>query len=314
MLTYTLRRLLAVVPILLGITLLAYGITRSIPGDAVAVMLGVNTTPAVAAELRRQLGLDRPVYEGYVHWLGQVVRGDLGRSIRSGRPIASDLAERFPRTVQLTVAAIFLATLIGIPAGILAATHRNQLADQVVSIVALLGISMPDFWLGFLLILLFSIQLGWLPPAGYISPADNPAMFFQFLLLPALTLGFQSAGIIMRFTHSAFLEILGQDYVRTARSKGLKERVVIYAHTLRNALIPIITIVGLQIGFLLGGAVIIETIFGWPGIGNLAVTAINQRDYPVVQATVVVFAVVFTLVNLIVDLLYGVIDPRVKYS
>ena len=180
--------------------------------------------------------------------------------------------------------------------------------------MALLGISMPDFWLGFVFILVFSLQLRWLPPSGYISPLVDPVSFLKFLALPALTLGVQALGVVTRFTRAATLDVLGQDYIRTARSKGLMERVIIYSHVLRNALIPIVTVIGLQVGFLLGGAVIIETIFGWPGVGSLAITAIDQRDYPVVQATVMLFALTFTLVNLIVDLLYALIDPRVSYA
>lgn len=314
MLIYTFKRLLAVIPILLGITAVSYFLTRTIPGDLVAVMLGTNTDPEVAAQLRHKLNLDRPILEGYVVWLGQLLRGNLGESLRSGRPIGEDMGTRYGRTAQLTLAAMVLALVTAIPLGILAALRRNRTVDQAISSTALLGVSTPDFWLAFLLILVFAVWLRWLPPAGYASPLEKPWLFLRLLLLPALTLGFQVTGILTRFTRSAMLEVLSQDFIRTARSKGVGERTVMYKHALRNALVPITTVIGLNIGFLLGGTVIVETIFGWPGVGSLAVTAINQRDYPVVQATVMLFAFTFVIVNLVVDLLYGVIDPRIRYG
>ncbi len=314
MLTYTIKRLIAVIPILLGITAVSYFLTRTIPGDLVAVMLGTNTDPVVAAQLRHKLNLDRPILEGYVVWLGHLVQGDLGESLRSGRPIGEDMGTRYGRTAQLTLAAMVLALIVGIPLGILAAVRRNRLTDQTISSTALLGVSTPDFWLAFLLILVFAVWLRWLPPAGYASPLEKPSLFLRLLILPALTLGFQVTGILTRFTRSAMLEVLSQDFIRTARSKGVAERAVMYKHALRNALVPITTVIGLNVGFLLGGTVIVETIFGWPGVGSLAVTAINQRDYPVVQATVMLFAFTFVMVNLIVDLLYGAIDPRIRYG
>lgn len=314
MLLYVLRRSLAVVPILLGITVISYFLTRSIPGDLVAVMLGTNNDPEVAAQLRAKLGLDRPIVVGYLEWLGRVVKGDLGSSLRSGQSIAEDLAMRLGRTAQLTFAAMMLALAISLPAGILAALRRNRPTDSTISVIALLGVSTPDFWLGFLLILLFSLQLGWLPPAGYISPLEDPSRFFLLLIMPAVTLGFQVTGILTRFTRSAVLEVLSQDYVRTARAKGVSERVLLYKHALRNALVPIVTVAGLNVGFLLSGTIIVETIFGWSGVGSLAITAINQRDYPVVQASVMLFALIFTGINLLVDLMYVWIDPRIRYA
>ena len=314
MLTYTFKRLLAVIPILLGITAVSYFLTRTIPGDLVAVMLGTNNDPEVAAQLRHKLNLDRPILEGYVVWLGHLVQGNLGESLRSGRPIGEDMGTRYGRTAQLTVAAMLLALVISLPLGILAALRRNRPVDQAISSVALLGVSTPDFWLAFLLILIFAVWLRWLPPAGYAMPLEKPSLFLRLLILPALTLGFQVTGILTRFTRSAMLEVLSQDFIRTARSKGVGQRTVMYKHALRNALVPITTVIGLNIGFLLGGTVIVETIFGWPGVGSLAVTAINQRDYPVVQATVMLFAFTFVIVNLIVDVLYGVIDPRIRYA
>lgn len=314
MLQFSLRRLLAAVPILLGITVIAYALTRTIPGDVVAVMLGTNADPQVAKLLRHNLHLDQPVFLGYLDWVSGLLRGDLGQSIRSGLPIGPDLVARFGRTAQLTGAAMLLALVIGIPVGIIAAVRRNRLTDQLISVVALLGISTPDFWLGTLLILVFSLQLGWLPPAGYSAPSADLGLFLKLLILPTVTLGFQVMGIIVRFTRAAMLEVLGHDFVRTARAKGVLEGRVLYRHALRNAMIPIVTVIGLNVGFLLGGTVIVETIFGWPGIGSLALSAINQRDYPVVQASVMLFALTFTLVNLIVDLLYGVIDARIRYA
>lgn len=314
MFVYVLRRLLAVVPILLGITVISYFLTRTIPGDLVAVMLGTNVDPQVAAELRRKLMLDQPIVVGYFDWLGRVLRGDLGESLRSGQSIAEDIANRLGRTAQLTFAAMLLALLISIPAGIWAAVRRNRLADGTVSSLALLGVSTPDFWLGFILILIFSVHLAWLPPAGYIPPTENPARFFSLLILPALTLGFQVTGILTRFTRSAVLEVLSQDFIRTARAKGVAGRVVVFKHAFRNALIPVVTITGLQFGGLLEGAVITETVFAWPGIGQLLVGSILSRDYPVVQGAVLLIAVAFILINLIVDLMYGAIDPRIRYD
>lgn len=314
MLVYVFRRLLAVVPILLGITVISYFLTRSIPGDLVAVMLGTNTDPEVAAQLRAKLHLDRPILLGYLEWLGRLMQGDLGESLRSGQSIAEDVMTRLGRTAQLTFAAMLLALLVSIPAGILAAIRRNRPTDGTISVLALLGVSTPDFWLGFILILIFSVSLKWLPPAGYVSPLENPGKFLTLLILPALTLGFQVTGILTRFTRSAMLEVLNQDFIRTARAKGVSERALLYKHALRNAFVPIITVIGLNVGFLLGGTIIVETIFGWSGVGSLAVTAINQRDYPVVQAAVMLFAFTFTLVNLIVDLMYVWIDPRIRYS
>lgn len=314
MLVFAFKRLASVIPILLGITVIAYFLTRTIPGDVVAIMLGTNADPEVAAQLRRNLRLDQPVIIGYFDWLTDLLRGDLGESIRSGHPIGQDLMIRFGRTAQLTLAAIVLATALSIPLGILAAVRRNRAADQVISVTALLGISVPDFWLGTLLILFFALKLGWLPPAGYASPSEDLALFLKLLILPTVTLAFQVMGILTRFTRGAMLEVLNQDFVRTARAKGVAEQAVLYRHALRNALIPVVTVIGLNIGFLLSGTILVETIFGWPGVGSLAVTAINQRDYPVVQACVMLFALTFTLVNLVVDLLYGVIDARIRYS
>ena len=230
MLTYTIKRLIAVLPILLGITAVSYFLTRTIPGDLVAVMLGTNTDPVVAAQLRHKLNLDRPILEGYVVWLGHLVRGNLGESLRSGRPIGEDMGTRYGRTAQLTIAAMVLALLVGIPLGILAAVRRNRPTDQTISSTALLGVSTPDFWLAFLLILVFAVWLRWLPPAGYASPFEKPSLFLRLLILPALTLGFQVTGILTRFTRSAMLEVLSQDFIRTARSKGVAERSVMYKH------------------------------------------------------------------------------------
>ncbi|AZI44938.1 ABC transporter permease (plasmid) [Deinococcus psychrotolerans] len=314
MLSYLARRLLTIVPVLLGITVIAYFLTRTIPGDAVAILLGTQNDPVVAAQLRHNLHLDQPVILGYFDWLSQVLRGHLGQSIRSGADIGPDLVQRFARSAQLSLAAILLAVVVGIPAGIAAAVRRNRWPDQLISVAALLGISTPDFWLGTILVLVFSLQLQWLPPAGYVPPSSGVLPFLKVLLLPALTLGLQIASIITRFTRAAMLDVLTQDYVRTARAKGQTQHRIFYGHALKNAAIPILTVIGLNFGFLLGGTVIVETIFSWPGVGNLVLTAINQRDYPVVQACVMLFAITFTLINLAIDLLYGLVDPRVRYS
>jgi peptide/nickel transport system permease protein len=316
MLTYVGRRLLLTVPALFGVALVVFLLMRAIPGDVVTglVGLGENITPERMAELRRIFGIDLPIHVQFGQWLGAALQGDLGSSLRTGRSITGDLAMRFPVTVQLSLMSLAIALTISIPLGILAARYRGRWPDYLGSAFVLIGLSVPTFFLGILLILLFSLRLGWLPPAGYVPFLEDPVENLRRMVLPSLSLGLILAAATTRIMRSAMLEILNRDYVRTARAKGLSEPVVTLRHALRNALIPVVTVVGLQFGSLLGGTVIIEQVFSIPGIGRFALEGINLRDYPVVQGAVLVIAGAFVFVNLLVDILYALIDPRVRYG
>jgi peptide/nickel transport system permease protein len=313
---YLVRRLILTVPTVLGVLLAVFLLIRLVPGDVVTQLIGLEAqiSPRRVEELRRLFGLDRPLPVQFADYMGRVVRGDMGRSLRTGRPVAPELARRFPITIQLAVMGLLIAVAIGVPVGILAALARGKTADYAATIFVLLGLSVPSFWLAVLLILLFSLRLGWLPPTGYIAPGEDLAANLRHLVLPALSLGLILAAASARIVRSSLLEVLGRHYIRTARAKGLWERAVVLRHALRNALIPVVTVIGLQFGTLLGGTVIIEQIFSLPGIGRYALEGINLRDYPVVQGAVLAIALAFTLVNLLVDLCYGVLDPRIRYS
>jgi peptide/nickel transport system permease protein len=305
-------RVLATVPVIFGIVLMAFVLMRLVPGDVVDAMLAESAQdPEVAAELRRVFGLDRPAPVQLLDYLGGLVRGDLGTSLRTGRPVLEEIAARFPATLELALAALVVSLLIAIPSGVISATQRNKLPDYLARAVSLIGLSVPNFWLGILLITLFAVQLRLLPSGGFASFSD-PVQNLRLLAMPAVTLGASIAAVTMRMTRSSLLEVLEHEYVRTARSKGLKERSVVYGHALRNALIPVVTILGIQAGRLLGGTVVIEQVFGWPGIGSLVVRAISQRDYPLIQGSVVFLALLFVLINLIVDILYLYLDPRLR--
>ena len=306
MTTYIARRLLAVIPTLLGVLLTVFLMVRLAPGDPAQLLAGEFATPETLADIRQRFGLDQPWHVQLGLYAANVLRGDLGQSVRTRKPVAYELRQYFPNTLRLTLGAMLVALLIGIPAGIIAATRPGTIFDLLAMLGALIGVSMPVFWFGLMAILIFSVQLGWFPVAGTGT--------LWHLVLPAITLGTSTAAILARMTRSAMLEVLSQDYIRTARAKGLAGRVVIFKHALRNALIPVVTITGLQFGGLLEGAVITETVFAWPGIGQLLVGSILARDYPVVQGAVLLIAVAFILINLIVDLLYGTIDPRIRYD
>jgi peptide/nickel transport system permease protein len=311
---YVIRRLLqAVVLVFASATIVAF-LIHLIPGDPVSTILGDNYTTAQAEEVRTQLGLDRPIYVQYGEWLGNVARGDFGRSLTGNRPISDDLVRRIPRTLELIVASTFFAVVIGVPAGVIAAQYRNRGVDLIISFLALVGVSVPVFVTGTLFVLIFGIQFDILPGTGYVAITEDPWGHFLRLILPSITLAILMAAIVIRMTRSSLLEVLGEDYVRTARAKGLANRVTLFGHALRNPLIPVITVVGLQMGNMLGGTVLVEFIFNWPGLSTYLITAINQRDYPVVQAVVLIIAVMFILLNLLTDLLYAVIDPRIKYE
>ncbi|MBT9132805.1 MAG: Dipeptide transport system permease protein DppB [Syntrophomonadaceae bacterium] len=306
MLGVIVRRLISMVPIILGVTIVVFSIMHLAPGCPTTIMLGDHASPEAIVELRARLGLDDPISIQYLRWLSRVVRGDFGRSIHTRQPVLDMILQRLPATVELTLTAMILSLLIAIPVGIISSTKRYSIFDHAGMVGALFGVSMPVFWQGLMMILLFSFILGWTPISGRGD--------ISHLILPAITLGTSMAALVARLTRSSMLEVIRQDYITTARSKGLVERIVIIKHALRNALIPVVTIVALQLPVLFGGAVITETVFAWPGMGRLIVTSIFVRDFPVVQAAVLIIAVLVILANLLADILYIFIDPRIRYD
>ncbi len=309
MLRYALGRLLGTVPVLFGVTLLVFLMAWVTPGDPVVAMLGEASqgiSRQALEDLRRELGLDRPLPVQYLDYVAGLLRGDLGDSVRSRRPVLAEIRDRLPATIELALAALAIAVALGVTLGVLAAVRQRTWVDGAAIAVALVGVSIPVFWSGFLLMMVFALELGWLPASGRGT--------WQHLVLPAFTVGVSSAAFIARITRGAVLEALAQDYVRTAKAKGLAPRRVVMRHALRNALLPIVTVVGLQLGGLLGGAVLTETVFAWPGVGRLLVDAIVARDLPLVQGSVLVVSLLFILVNLAVDLSYAAINPRVRYG
>jgi peptide/nickel transport system permease protein len=304
MLIFVLRRLLLTVPVLLGVLFVVMLTMDLIPGDPVLLMLGDAASKENVARFREHLGLDRPLVVRYVRYIGHVMTGDLGRSIQQNRPVVDELGDAWPATLQLTVAALLLAAVVGVATGIVSAIWPNSLFDALSRLSSLFGLSMPVFWTGLVLIVVFAFWLPLLPVGGVGSPSH--------LVLPAVTLALPSIAMIARMTRSSVLEVLREDYVRTARAKGVGERLVVAKHALRNAAIPILTLVGLQAGQLMGGAVLTETVFAWPGLGRLMVKAIFARDYILLQGAVLIFAMAFVVINLIVDLSYGMLDPRVS--
>jgi len=331
---YALRRALTVIPVLLGVSILVFGFIHMIPGDPALTMLGERATPEKVAEVRQRLGLDRPIYHQYLIYLGKIVRGDLGISIVRGDPVFTDLLRRFPATVELATSAIFLALLFGVPIGIVSAVWRNSWMDSASRLWALVGVSMPIFWLGVMLAWFFGVQLRWLPTGFRLDSATDFRSWSNFvvldallqrnwavvwdalrhLVLPAVALATIPLAVIARMTRASMLEVLSRDYIRTAEAKGLPQAAVILRHALRNALLPVMTVVGLQVGRLLAGAILTETIFSWPGIGLWVYESIESRDYAIVQGASLFIAVIFVTVNLVTDLLYAVADPRIKYD
>jgi peptide/nickel transport system permease protein len=310
------QRLAMLVPVTLGVTFVVFATMYLTPGDPALLMAGPLATAADIQQLRADMGLDQPLLVQYATWLGKAVRGDLGRSFSMNVSVAAEIGQKLGPTLILTVAALGFSTVCGLLAGIISATRPNSLFDRASMVLALVGVSMPVFWLGIVLMLIFSLQLRWLPASGMYSATSTGGLdeLFRHLVLPAVTLGLASTGIVARFTRSSMLEVIRQDYIRTARAKGLSERLVYYRHALKNALIPVVTVVGLQVGFLLGGAVLTETVFSWPGLGSLLIRGIATRDFPLVQGCVLVIATMFVLVNLVVDLLYAYLDPKVRYE
>jgi peptide/nickel transport system permease protein len=339
---YIIKRLITMIPVLIGISVLVFAFIRLIPGDVATSMLGERATPERIAELRMQLGLDKPLYVQYFIYMSHVVRGDLGTSVLRGDPVIKDLTLRFPATLELAVAAMIFAISVGVPSGIISAIRPNSVFDNIARLGTLAGVSMPIFWLGIMLSWTFGVTLHWLPTGGRMTVTlDLPPVVFlghsfrtnsylvdsllsgnwvvfidvtRHLILPAIALGTIPMAIIARMTRSAMLEVMGQDYIRTAAAKGLAERSVVMDHALKNAMLPVVTVVGLQVGRLLSGAILTETIFGWPGIGSWLYDSIIARDYPIVQGTTMLIAVIFVLVNLAVDVLYAMLDPRIRFD
>jgi peptide/nickel transport system permease protein len=316
MTAYLLRRLAFMVPTLLGVSIVVFLFIRLIPGDIVLIMSGArgNLSPEQRALARHNLGLDRPLAVQYVDWLGHAVRGDFGDSLKTGRPIGPDLAARLPVTAELALFAALIGTVIGLITGVIAALKHGTWTELAAQGVGLLGLSVPDFWLGTLFLLVASRYFGWYPGARYVSIFHRPGENLSIFILPALAVGIGLSASLMRITRSALLDVLGAGYITTARAKGLRPRSVLWGHALKNAMIPVITVLGLQIGYLLGGVVIVETVFNLPGVGRFTIDAISARDYPVVQAAVLLITLVVLLVSLVVDLLYAVLDPRITYG
>jgi len=317
MIRYLLQRLVAFIPTLIGVSIVIFVAIRLVPGDQITATLGTEAgmlTDAQREQLRQFYGLDRPPIEQYFTWLGGVLQGNFGYSIRFGQPVLDLILQRFPLTLQLALMAVIIALIVGLPIGLMSAVYHNTLIDLVGRLLALLGLALPNFLFGTLLIYILSVGFGILPNAGgYISFAEDPARNLSQMIFPAVTLGFAFSAALMRTARSAMLEVLGEDYIRTARSKGVTERRVIWRHALRNTLIPVVTLIGVQMGYLLGGTFIVEYIFSLPGLGRLAVNAISQREYALVQGVTLFVAFNFVLINLLVDVLYAAIDPRITY-
>ena len=305
-------RVLSVIPVLFGLCVLSYTLLAMIPGDPITAMLGMDATPEAIAALRAKFALDEPLPLRFISWFGHLLIGDLGRSIQSGRPVLSMVMTAMVPTMQLGLAALLISLVIAIPAGVISAARRNSVADYSVSLISLAGLSLPSFWLAILLVLFLSIRLQIFPSSGYVPIGEDPVGALRHIILPAITLGVAMAASTMRMTRAAMLDVLNADYIRTARAKGLPFRRVVWKHALRNALIPVTTLVGLQLGQLMGGVVVTETVFAWPGIGKLTVDAIFARDYPVVQGAILASAVLFVFINLATDLLYATLDPRLR--
>ncbi len=311
---YIYRRLLLLIPMLLGVSAFTFLLLQVVPGDPVTAAYGLdieNMDPGQVERIREQLGLNDPLPVQYFRYLGRLLQGDLGRSISTRRPIATDLVQRYPATMILALASLLIVVMIALPLGVLSARYRNSWIDHFAMFISLSGVSMPNFWVGIMLILLFALYIPLFPSYGMRPGVEG---MLKSLVLPALTLGTSLAGLVTRLTRSSMLEVISQDYMRTARAKGLSERDVLIKHGLKNACIPVITVLGLQFAGLLSGAVIVERVFAWPGIGRFAVDAISRRDYPVIMGTVLIFATTFVIINLLLDILYVYVDPRIRYD
>jgi len=311
---YLAKRLAHLLPVMLVVASIVFLLIHLIPGDPAAVMAGADATPEDVARMRNAMGLDRPLHEQYGRWLFRAVQGDLGQSIFLERPVTVAIGERLEPTILLTTFSLIVALIIGIPAGVLSGAHPNTWLDKGMMVVAMLGVSIPAFWLGLNLIYLFAYKLRWLPPGNYVSLSRSVPTAIYYMILPSLSLGFGQSALIARMVRSCMLEVLAQDYIRTARAKGLAERVVVYVHALRNAMVPTSTVIGMTIAVLMGGAVITETVFNIPGAGRLVVSSVLRRDYPVIQGIILFIALVYVVMNILVDVLYCLIDPRIRYD
>jgi peptide/nickel transport system permease protein len=310
---YALSRLGQAVVVLLGVSFIVFLLVQLVPGDPVRIALGTRFDQETYDALRERSGLDDPVLVQYLSFLANAVTGDLGVSFRSGQPVTEAILARLPATLSLAAVSLLIALLIALPLGLVSALRSGKLSDYVATVFSQVGVSVPDFWMAILLILLFTSTLGWLPPSGYVPFSESPGEWLQHIVMPAVTVGVVSGSILTRFVRSAVLESMAQDHVRTATSKGIPDGQVLRRHVLRGALVPIVTITGVQLATLLGGIVVVEVIFAWPGIGRLTLDAVEARDYPVMQGAVLMFATVFLVVNLLVDLLYAALDPRISY-
>jgi peptide/nickel transport system permease protein len=314
MAAYLARRILALLPVMLVVVTIVFLLIHLIPGDPVSVMLGPDATPAQVDATRQAMGLDRPIHEQLGKFYLRIIRGDLGRSYFLDRPVTQALWERAEPTLMLTACSLLVAVLIGVPSGIVAGAYQGSWWDRILMFLALLGVCIPSFWLSLNFIYLFAVNLGWLPAAGYASILSEPKAALRYMVMPAISLGFSQSALIARIARSCMVEVLQQDYVRTARAKGLAQRVVVYVHAFRNALVPVVTVIGITMAILIGGAVVTEIVFNIPGLGRLIISAILRRDYPVVQGVVLVTAASYVLINLMVDMLYAFIDPRIRYD
>ncbi len=306
------KRLLVSVPILFGMSVVVFGILRLVPGDPVYAILGLNSTPKLVAQLHQQLHLSDPIFVQYAAWIGGVLRGDFSYDYRSGQPITQLIGQAMPVTIELVILALSLAILIGVPVGMLAAVRRGGITDKLAMGASMLGISVPDFWLGIVLILIFSLHFGALPASGFVPLKQDIVQNLRFMILPALALGAAFAAVLIRITRAAMIDVLQQDHIRFTRAKGIGERSVIFRHALRNAAIPIVTVIGLQAGYIVGGTIVVEQVFALPGLGNLLLNATLARNYPIVQMGVLILGVSFVLANLAADLLYIVLNPRLR--
>jgi len=304
---YFLRRLLSIIPVLLVVSVLAFSFVHLLPGDPARMMAGQDADPETVAMLRKTMGLDKPLPVQYVSYMGKVLRGDLGTSLRNKQPVAGEIALRYKPTMYLALMGLLWSSIFGILAGAIAAIYNGKWQDYLAMVLSVSGISMPQIWLGLLLIQFFAVYLGWFPVSGFSGK-------FSELILPSITLGAVVAAIMARFTLSAFLEVLDEEYISTARAKGVAERLVVWKHAFRNALIPVVTMIGLQFGFLLGGSVVVESIFAWPGLGRFMIEAVSVRDYPVLQALLLLYSFHFVFLNLVIDLVYALINPEIRYE
>lgn len=314
MLAYIIRRLLLMIPVLLIVAVIIFSLIHITPGDPAAVMAGEDATVQQIEDMRERLGLNEPLHLQFIDWFANALRGDFGESIFLRQPVTEAILERVQPTLALTVYSLTLAVLIAVPSGVIAAVRRNSLIDRLLMVMSISGAAVPSFFFGIMLILLFAVILGWLPSGGYVNIEDDPVGHFKRMILPTLALGFSAAGLLARMVRSTMLDVLNEDYVRTAYAKGLPNRRVIMRHALRNALIPAMTVLGVSLAGLLGGSVVIETVFNLPGMGRLVVQSIGRRDFPVIQGVVLITAVIQVLAMLLVDVLYVYVDPRVRYG